>query len=192
MNQLNINYEELKQMESIGFAKLFTETTRTYYYISKYGRVYSVHKKSKKTKTLKEDLSGAGYPTVKINNENIRIHRVVAETFIPNPEGKPCVNHIDGNPEHNDITGTIYAPNLEWVSYKENSIHAWKIGLVEVKNRENLKKAQYKQRKLTYEQAEQIRHINQIEEISIREIARRFECNPNTVRNIIDNKSYKY
>lgn len=156
MNQLNISYEELKEMESVGFAKLFTESTRTHYYISKYGRVYSVHKKSKKTKILKEDLSGIGYPSVKINNENIRIHRVVAETFIPNPEGKPCVNHIDGNPKHNDISGTIYPPNLEWVSYKENINHAWQTGLVNERNRENVKKAQYKQRKLTFEQAEQI------------------------------------
>ncbi len=45
------------------------------------------------------------------------VHRLVAETFIPNPEGLPIVNHIDECCVHNS------ADNLEWVSYKGNSNH---------------------------------------------------------------------
>ena len=63
------------------------------------------------------DLYEAGQRTTR------PIHRLVAEAFIPNPDNKPEVNHIDGNKHNNAVH------NLEWVTHEENCRHAWDAGL---------------------------------------------------------------
>lgn len=69
----------------------------------------------------------AGYSRVGLvkygKNKNFSVHRLVAIVFIPNPENKEQINHIDGNKENN------HASNLEWVTAKENCTHAFKNGL---------------------------------------------------------------
>lgn len=48
------------------------------------------------------------------------VHRLVAEAFIPKPDGNMEVNHIDGNGRNNHVS------NLEWVSHSENVLHAYR------------------------------------------------------------------
>ena len=65
-----------------------------------------------------------GLEIPKSNNKNrlqkiYKIHRLLAEYFIPNPDNKPCVNHKDGNKLNNSLS------NLEWATISENTKHAY-------------------------------------------------------------------
>ena len=76
----------------------------------------------KQTAPLKPSFNTKGYAIINLHEHGkitgIAIHRMVAETFIPNPENKPQINHIDGNKTNNSVN------NLEWVTQSENMKHA--------------------------------------------------------------------
>lgn len=78
-------------------------------------------------RTIKPQVSRNGYIRVELwkdgRGKKYLLHRLLAQAFIPNPEGKPQVNHIDGDKENNALS------NLEWVTQRENQIHAYKLGL---------------------------------------------------------------
>lgn len=94
------------------------------YKISNRGRVYSV----KTDIYLSENrLTKCGYIYVALSKDNktreFRMHRLVATQFIPNPEDKETVNHIDGDKLNNKVG------NLEWNTRHENMQHAYDNGL---------------------------------------------------------------
>lgn len=64
-----------------------------------------------------------GYKMVGISGKTIKVHRAVAGAFIPNPENKPQVNHIDGDKSNNRVE------NIEWATQEENMQHASMTGL---------------------------------------------------------------
>ncbi|MBO4733962.1 MAG: HNH endonuclease [Clostridia bacterium] len=70
-----------------------------------------------------------GYQRVRIENKCLggvvrtSIHRLVAEAFIPNPDGLPEVNHIDTNKQNNHVS------NLEWIDHSGNMKHAYAHGI---------------------------------------------------------------
>jgi hypothetical protein len=95
------------------------------YYISDKGEVWS----AKSKKRLKQWKVSHGYMCVELSNggrhnrKQARVHRLVAEAFIPNPNNKPQVNHKNGDKTDNRVS------NLEWVTAAENARHASEIGI---------------------------------------------------------------
>lgn len=96
------------------------------YQISNLGNVRSIHKSKKILKTDKDDPDRYVSVTLYLSvgkRKKEKIHRLIAKAFIPNPENKSQVNHINGNKKDNSIE------NLEWVTPSENVIHSYKTGL---------------------------------------------------------------
>ena len=86
------------------------------YMVSNYGNVLNT--KKNKLMTIYKRKS---YCLVKLSNNNIaqekKVHRLVAQAFIPNPNGFCCVNHKDENPGNNNVE------NLEWCDHKYNNTY---------------------------------------------------------------------
>lgn len=93
------------------------------YQVTSWGRVFN--KETGRFVALVENEKG--YFRVDLwsdgSRKHCKVHRLVAEAFIPNPEKKPQVNHIDGNKQNNSIT------NLEWVTNAENAEKARVLGM---------------------------------------------------------------
>lgn len=77
-----------------------------------------------------------GYCMVSINNKPKQVHTLVGNAFIPNPEKKKCMNHI------NNIKTDNRVENLEWSTHKENTQHSYAMGggYLRLKNPETIKK----------------------------------------------------
>lgn len=95
------------------------------YMVSNLGNVLSLnYSGTRKSKVLTPVKQHKGYLFVHLGGNKIKmVHSLVAEAFIPNPERKGFVNHIDGNKHNNSVD------NLEWVTAKENVEHAIRTGL---------------------------------------------------------------
>lgn len=112
-----VGYEGLYQVSNLGRVKSLSRRI-----VYKDGREYNYP-----SKVMKNQKVGTGYRSVTLYGVNGKkqysVHRLVAETFIPNPNNLSDVNHKDGCKTNNILS------NLEWLSRSDNQKHAYKNGL---------------------------------------------------------------
>ena len=118
-------------------------------------------------KKNKVDAMYGRYLSVRIRNKTYMAHRLVALAFIPNPENKAQVNHING------IKNDNRAENLEWVTNKENARHASLVGL-----RDGVYK---EQEKLTDDQVSEL-CSRRLSGETTRELANEYNVSHETIR----------
>lgn len=162
------------------------------YFITRSGRVFSKYRAGRHFKNgpiykpveLKQQMSGRGYRMVFLTNKNGKatcyIHKLIAQTFIPNPFNKREVNHKDGDKLNNNIK------NLEWVTKKENYYHAIRTGLL------NNRGENHAMSKLTVKDVIKIRALQKEGKLTEKEIASMFKVCRQCINNIKNHKSWKH
>ena len=151
--------------------------------ISSNGELFSKHS----SRILKKYINKKGYCILATRisgiNKTFRLHRVVAEAFIDNPEGKPVVNHIDGCKHNNHVS------NLEWCTHSENNIHALETGLASV---DHLLKLNKLNRKLRDDEIRAIRDSYKPfdREFGSRALAREYGVAKSTILSIVNRERY--
>ncbi len=141
------------------------------YIVTKDGQIIN----SRNNYILKPQLNNKGYLRVMLCGKKYFVHKLVAEKYVPNPEGKKQVNHIDGNKLNNS------ADNLEWVTNQENRNHA-------VKNKLHLQGEDCPWSKLT---AKQVKEIRENKKLSVKELAKLYNISIYTIRDILNYKTWK-
>ena len=126
-------------------------------------------------------IDRCGYRELILNGKNHRVHRLVAEAFIPNPNNLPCVNHIDGNKQNN------FVKNLEWCTHSENMIHAYQTGLEQPRCGE-----QHHAHKLTEDAVKYIKQLyaKRDKEFGAVALAKKFNVDRTTIHDIVRGKTW--
>lgn len=164
-----------------------------YYQISTLGRTKSLKRLvpcRNGLRTAKENIltpfhNSDGYALVNLYIDAVRtprtVHRLVAETFIPNPENKPCVNHLSG------VKTDCRVQNLKWCYYSENMQHAY-----DTKLRHKPKGESNANHILSEEDVKFIRSLKQTWSASQADLAGLFGITKTTIWDIWNYKTWKH
>lgn len=160
------------------------------YQVSNLGRVKSLERIDRLERKVKERMlsirdNGTGYKFVDLHKNNkakrFYVHRLVASTFIPNPEYKPEVNHLDGDKANNVVF------NLCWSTRKENLRHAANTGLTKRGDQNKLTKIKDADVLFIRENYEAYN-----EDYNAEALAKKFETTENYIKGIVYGKKRKY
>jgi plasmid maintenance system antidote protein VapI len=161
------------------------------YFCGEDGVIYSDrvkgHRKAGTLHALKPRHNNRGYALIKARNnttgkrDDLLVHRLIAEAFIPNPDNLPEVNHKHGDKDDNRPS------ELEWCTALDNSRHAHRIGLIDNRGERN------GNAKLTLEQVKEIRdsYTPWDRNFSGRALARKYGVDDSTINEIIRGRRWK-
>lgn len=149
------------------------------YFADENGNIFSYPKKTRNgIRQIKPNKLKLGYLFIDLCKDGFvkkhLVHRLIADTFIENPENKPQVNHIDGNKVNNHVS------NLEWCTASENQKHAIKNNLRSAKGEKN------SQSKLTLKQVSEIFSDNRL----YKEISLDYNISMSTISSIKNKKTW--
>ena len=163
----------------------------TDYYITEDGEVYSkkwsTRNRNDALIKMKPHIDANGYYRIGIcideKQKYFKVHRLVAEVYIPNPDNLPIVEHRD------DIKTNNHVSNLMWSTVADNNRNAIKNGLKNIPNGEKHHKS-----KLTEEQVKWIRqnYISRHPEFGCAALGRKFNVSSSLIGYIIHNKTWKH
>lgn len=166
-------WKEIKDFDNYEISNYGNVKRKEYTVVFSNGKIYKY-----KERYIKSSNRG-GYKRYDLikhgSKKTLSAHRLVAEAFIPNPENKPCVNHINGIKDDNRID------NLEWVSNSENMKHSY-----DVLKRKN---SGILGRKIDLKEIPLIKSMY-FNGCTQREIAYKYNVHQRVIWEIVNNKSY--
>ena len=166
--------------------------TNDRYWISNLGRLITTgYRGGKKTTIMKPAKDANGYLRTMLlygdRFRTIKIHRIVAQTWIDNPDQKEQVNHKNFNREDNSVS------NLEWMTAKENTDYSYAAGRIKKPVCTNFVKGEnIGTSKLTEKQVREIRVKFQKRVYTRQMLANEYGISPATVKDIVLKKSWKH
>lgn len=177
-------YEGLYEVSSIGRVKRVAR--KVDYSNKRFSKDTLMSIREKILSPVKIGSSKEKYFAVNLRNKSgerklRKVHRLVAEAFIPNPGGLPQIDHKDGNKNNNSVS------NLEWVTGEENYRRALIMGLACSKGSRN------GNAKLTDEQVDEIRktHIRESRNFGAMALSRKYGVHRSTIEKIVKGESWK-